>query len=657
MRLLLLLLQCGAVAFANRAIDNPGQMLVGMFTNEKTAQETLREKEAKAFRDFRAEQREAIIKAEGEIERATRDKTDADEDNATRQGQIRTLNRHINKWNTNIKHLKADRSAATQVRAMERADHENLKAQYRLSIDATNKAIDVIQGSGSMLLQYPDFKPLFQQQQIPDSVKQEITGLIQARMKGDVDNAANTGGRKSTTNIVEMLKDLSHQFEQELRDQDALNIGRKNAYDMLMEFTQGRIDALTDEIKVGTGKVGDHKQVIGENDGDIGGFNREIKENVHIHELESQLLAERTQKWEISDKKRENQILALGSGIKMLDGMVAASGKHKDKLIQIIKKRNARSFLQTFTSTGVTASQSAKLKELQTKANSHMVNSVVALLHAGTAAPVPQRVITIISDMVGRLEREHAESAALKQYCDKNLYQNESTRNELTSDIWKMWNSVAKEEAEANGQTKKMKAHDVNMAEKRDEIAEDKKQRLEDNKVNMEVVADCKGAIDSCANALDQLNVVQENNPGGQAVVTLVTLTKEMKAGFEDLLETTNQRETSQLEKHEDFVHAMEQGVRSETRRKEQSELKRQGHQQVAAGNKEDIGTKKKSLKAALVAFDSLQNECEGTSLKGEQLTPEERKAFMKARTEARDNEIEALKTVCDILGTSCSGS
>merc|ERR1719428_2011799 len=163
------------------------------------------------------------------------------------------LTKEIAEHDEDISTWKNDIKAATKVREIEAADYEAAHKDYTESIDALERAIQVLKDSadkvksqgGGAFLQVAELKKL---SLIPEEAKKVIDQFFQDADEFSDDQPAApeaSAYEYQSHGIIDMLEKLLNKFVDELRDLEKEEGESKHAFDMLMEDMAAQIEDST----------------------------------------------------------------------------------------------------------------------------------------------------------------------------------------------------------------------------------------------------------------------------------------------------------------------------------------------------------------------------------------------------------------------------
>merc|ERR1719456_143964 len=252
-----LLLLIVAPACAVTPIEKVIQMLTSMketSIKEKNDEEVAMTKFSTWCDNTQSFKTTAIKKAEDALAQLDADIEKAASDAAAAGSAIATLDKDIFTY-------EADKKEATEVREKAHADFEALHKDYSESIDAIERAMNVIKAGpqGQVSLVQTSLTSLSQLPKIPAHAKKVITAFLQRDsepMSALMQDAAEmiaapeaAGFEGSSGGILQMISDLEAKFNDERDDLEKKEAEERHSYDMLAQELTDQIEAALAERK------------------------------------------------------------------------------------------------------------------------------------------------------------------------------------------------------------------------------------------------------------------------------------------------------------------------------------------------------------------------------------------------------------------------
>jgi len=581
--------------------------------------------------------------------------------------EIAELDEDISIWTGDIK-------AATKVRAIEKADYDNMHKDYSESIDALERAIAVLkkqsydrkQAKESFLSESESFLQVASLKSlslIPPQAKEMIASFLaedeDAFQQGTSMAAPEANAYEfQSAGVIEMLSKLLDKFIGELTQLEKEEMNSKHAFDMLMQDLNAQI---AQAEKDRDSKAESKAKNLQKKADSIGN----LKDTTATREEDAKYLGDLTATCEqkASDfqsrqELRTEEIEAIEKAIEIISsGAVAGSAeKHLPSFAQS-SDSDVQSFAQ-LRAESTSRSKARVVSYLQSRAK--QLNSRVLTALATRAQDDPfTKVRKMIKDLIVRLMEEANEEAEHKGWCDTELSTNEQTRKEKTdavetlhADIDELEASLAKLSEEITDLTKAVSELDSAMAKAT-------KLRTEEKEKNAETISDAEEAQAAVAQALtvlkefyakagDATSFVQQgaepeifdspykgmqSENGG-----VVGMLEVIESDFARLESETKASEATAQKEYDGFMSDSKVDKSKKSASIEHKTAKEQDQKQALTSKKNDLEGTQKELDAALAYFDKLKPSCVDSGVSYED------------RVARRKEEIESLQEALKIL-------
>jgi hypothetical protein len=333
---------------------------------------------------------------------------------------------------------------------------------------------------------------------------------------------------------------------------------------------------------------------------------------------------------------------------------MAAIAKAKEILAEGVKV-----FLQTSSKTLVTVHASGSrvraqaVKVLKGLATKYKTFGLIELSSRAQSDPFG-KIRGLIESMIGKLEKEAAEEADQKSFCDEEISESKAKQAKIQGGLDKKAAAIAKAEANKAKLLEDIKLLEEQIAEIDSAQAEATKVRSEEHEDYLKASSDFKDSAEAVAKAVEVLNeyytsasfvqVSQAPELGGAQTDIGSTITSMLEAAEEDFAKLLAETEAAEAAALNAFEKLSQDNKVSKTTK--QGDVKGKTAEvkqiEVALSNyKEDHATLSDELSAVLTYLDKLKPQCE---VKVPSYA--ERKA-------AREQEIEGLKSALEVLAES----
>jgi hypothetical protein len=564
---------------------------------------------------------------------------------------IKVLDEDQDVWSGDIK-------AATKVRAIEKADYDKTHQDYSESIDAMQRAINVLKkethdrkqkkGKGS----FAQISALNEMTFIPSSAKKTINAFLQQGEEGSMDELGMDMGAPEANGyefqsqgVIDMLDKLVDKFVDERASLEKEEANGKNAYQLLMQNLKAEIvQAIKDKHGKQLNKA-KTAQMKADEKGDQ-------KEEQAIKKVDAKFLADlrstcsmKAGDFQARQQLRAEEIEAIEKAIEIIGGG-SVSGHAKKHLPGLLQKGSSFGQLRSNMNTEMQNKVAQYLKRQAAKLNSRVLSKVAERVAANPFAKVKK----MIKDLVVRLMEEANEEAEHKGWCDTELTTNGQTRKEktdavetLNAEIDLLKASIAKLTDSIGDLTEQVASLDKAMAKST-------KLRSEEKKTNTETISDSQEAQTAVAQALTVLKefyakaaeataFVQKPYQGMQAENGgVVGMLEVIESDFARLESETKASEATAQKEYDSFMTDSKVDKAEKSTAADHRAAKRQGEMAKLTTSKNDLVGTQKELDAALAYFDKLRPSCVDSGVSYED------------RVNRRKEEIESLQEALKVM-------
>jgi len=598
----------------------------------------------------------AIKKGAASLESLAADIQAADADAMAAANAIAALNKDIGIW-------ESDKADATAVRTKAKADYDALHKDYSESIDACERALNVIkagpQGQVS-LLELSSLPHLSEKQRktIMSFLQQSepINALMQDAQEIAAPEAAAFEG--SSGGILDMVTDLEAKFNDE---RDALEKAEgedRHSYDMLAQELTDSIEAATREVKAKSAlknkKLSEKAEAEGDSADTAAMKSDDEKYLADITATCEQKAADFAKRQEL----RQGELDAVSKAIEIMSSE-AVAGSGKKHLPTLVQTGTALAQLRSQTMSPVQRAVASFLSDKARSTNSR----ILSLISLKVSEDPFKKVSKMIKDMIIKLTEEATEEAEHKGFCDTELTTNKQTRdykteesNSLKAEIEKLTANIAQGTMEIADLSAEIATLDASVAKATEE-------RTAEKEKNTATIADAKAGQAAVAQATTVLKefydkaatataLVQASNGSGQSPMPetfdeaytgqasggVLGMLEVCQSDFARLEADTASAEDASAEEFDTFTSdsAVDKATKTATM-KHKEDMKTKDESALMTAKKDLVGVTEE-LDAALQYYEKLKPSCVDA---GESY--EERVARRKA-------EIESLQEALKIL-------
>ena len=473
----------------------PTQKVVDMLTKMKSKGELMMENESKEFATYTEwvsdEEKRlgfSITDSSTKIEELIAFAEKADSDVATLGEAIETLDKDISTLETELKE-------ATAMRASEHAEYVKVSTDYGESVDALERAIQVMGAEN------------FDRSQAASMLQKMATTVpggaaVLAAFLQEKSRAAEPGAPEvaayefQSGGIVQMLEDLLKKFKGELADVEESESNQAHEF-KLTEFH------LSDTIKRSKADREEKTATKAQTAAASAKAKGELAEAKAAKAADEKTLSDMLATYKSKDatfqnnqKVRADELAAIGKAAEIMSSE-DASGSY-EKRINLAQVK-AVSLLQTGSMRLSLQKQAAAV--LRSRGMALKSKTLLALAES-MPADAFAKVIGMIEDLVAKLKEEAAAEAEHKAWCDEQLKVNKEKRNAKTSESNKLMAEIEALSATIEKQGEEISMHVKNQQDLTKAMFEATELRQKEKEENAAIVADATAGVAAVQKAL-----------------------------------------------------------------------------------------------------------------------------------------------------------
>lgn len=650
---------------ASRSTITPVQKVVEMLSQMHKEGGEEKHKEQVQFAAFKqfcddttiAKER-AIKQADQAIEILTADIDKFASDSQRLQQEIAAHDADIASWD-------GDMAAATKVRQLEATDYSKLHADYGESIDALQRAIQVLKNQAYDRQQAPASLAQLQKVHDLDLIPKEAKRVLESFLEQDPEDPLSVtapeaaGYEFQSHGIIEVLEKLLDKFIDERTDLEKKEMNSKHAYEMLLQDLR----AQTAQAKTDRSNKAQASAKALQGKADASGTLQDTQttradDSKYVNDLKA-TCSQKAADFEQRQQLRAEELETLQKAIDILSSPEVAghAAKYLPSMLQNVHKKT-RALMQ-LRSDQASPSQHQVAQYLQEQArrlNSRILSTVA--VHANED-PF-EKVKKMIKDLIVRLMEEANEEAQHKGWCDTELATNEQTRQEKTelvemlhAEVDELKASIAKLSGDLTDLSEAVASLSADMAEAT-------KLRQEEKATNEQTIKDAQEAQAAVAQAVVILEefyakagestafVQQEPTPPpifdtpykGMAAASggVIGMLEVIQSDFARLEAETSAAEVSAQKEYNQYMTDSEVAKAQKEKDIEHKTAKKQDHEQALITKTADLDGTQKELDAALAYYDKLKPSCVDAGVSYDD------------RVSRRKEEIESLQEALRIL-------
>ena len=646
--ILALALVTGASAAAVTPVQKVIQLMEGMMTKGKEEKhaEQVQFAAYKQFCDDTTVEKTRLIKEAAEkIEVLTADiegYTAAAEQLAK---EIASHDEDISAWTGDVK-------AATKVRDMEKATYDKTHTDYSESIDALERAINVLKKQShdrpQALIQLQAVKSLAL---FPAEAKKTIDAFLQE----DDDLAAPeaNGYEFQSGGVIEMLEKLNDKFVGERTALEKEEANTKHNFDMLIQDLTAEIEQATQDSTEKTETKASKLEAKAKAESDLEDTSAaKAADEKYLADLTA-TCEQKSSDFEARQQLRSEELEAIAKAIEIVSsGAVSGSA---DKHLPALVQRSSLAQLRRSETSAHAMMQSRVAAMLRQRAEK-LGSRLLAKIADATEADPFKKVKKMIKDLIVRLMEEANEEAEHKGWCDTELSTNEQTRKEKTEAVETLHAETDQLQSSIAKLTEDISELSQSVSELDSAMAEATKLRQAEKATNEKTITDSGEAQTAVAQALTVLKEFYAKAGDATALIQqpeifdsaykgmgaesggVIGMLEVIESDFARLEADTRSAESSGQKEYDTFMTDSKVDKAAKQKDTEHKTAKKQDETQALTVKGEDLEGTQKELDAALAYYDKLKPSCVDAGVSYED------------RVGRRKEEIESLQEALRIL-------
>jgi len=559
----------------------------------------------------------------------------------------------------------ADKKEATEVRAQAHADFKATHADYSESIDAIERALQVIKaGPQGQALAQTSLLELSNLPKIPAHAKQVITAFLQQggepmsalmqdaqEMVAAPEAAAFEG---SSGGIVQMISDLEAKFNDERDDLEKKEADERHSFDMMAQELTDSIEAAVAERKSQLSTKNQCLSDKAKSEGESADTSAVLASDEKYLSDTSATCAQKKADGAKRQELRQGELDAIQKAIDIMssDAVAGSGAKHLPTMLQ------KSTSLAQLRSSSYSSSQKAVASFLEAKARE--TNSrILSLISTRVAEDPFKKVSKMIKDMIIKLTEEATEEAEHKGFCDTELTTNKQTRDAKTDQSEALSAEIEKLTADIKQYAAEIAELSQAVSDLDSAVAEATSIRTAEKEKNQATIADAQAGqvavgqattvlkefYDKAATATALVQAHQSPMPEtfdeaytGQSSGGVLSMLEVCESDFARLEADTASGEEESAAEYEKFMSdsAEDKAVKT-TNQKHKSEMKVKAESALQTA-KQDLTSVKAELDAAMEYYEKLKPSCVDAGESYEE------------RVARRKEEIQSLQEALKIL-------
>jgi DNA repair exonuclease SbcCD ATPase subunit len=568
---------------------------------------------------------------------------------ADASARISELSTEVEELAGKISSAETELSDATKLRKDEKATFDGSEKEMVETIDGLERAIVVLKRGQTSFLQQRDrnelkeltavFSKMIEANWVNKKDKAVVQSLLQST-DGDEDLSLNPQAKTSSYEghgggILDTLADMKEKAEATLSDARTAEMKAQHAYEMLKQSLETEISTMQKRMSAATAEKSGLENAKASAEEDLAATKKTLADDEKYLEELTVSCSMKAKEWATRQKDAAGELAAIAKAKEVLESGVKVflQVSSKAKVHNVEDDKRAR--------------VTAILKNISSKDHSFFF---AQMRSEATEGPFG-KVKGLIEDMIARLEKEAAEEADAKAFCDKETSESKAKQAELTAKSDKYGVRIEKATATIAELKEQIKTLQAQMAEMDAKQAEATGLRTKEHEEFMKASKDYKDSAEAVANAISVLQEYYSSGSfaqrkqapelGGAKTDIADTIMGMLEVAESDFTSLLAEAETSESAAQSSYDKLTEQNKLTKTANVEEvkgKEAKVKSEETALLNYKEDFATTGKELDSVLAYLDKLKPQCETKVM-----SYAERVAKRKA-------EIEGLKEALEIL-------
>jgi chromosome segregation ATPase len=568
---------------------------------------------------------------------------------ADASARISELSTEVEELAGKISSAETELSDATKLRKDEKATFDGSEKEMVETIDGLERAIVVLKRGQTSFLQQRDrnelkeltavFSKMIEANWVNKKDKAVVQSLLQST-DGDEDLSLNPQAKTSSYEghgggILDTLADMKEKAEATLSDARTAEMKAQHAYEMLKQSLETEISTMQKRMSAATAEKSGLENAKASAEEDLAATKKTLADDEKYLEELTVSCSMKAKEWATRQKDAAGELAAIAKAKEVLESGVKVflQVSSKAKVHNVEDDKRAR--------------VTAILKKISSKDHSFFF---AQMRSEATEGPFG-KVKGLIEDMIARLEKEAAEEADAKAFCDKETSESKAKQAELTAKSDKYGVRIEKATATIAELKEQIKTLQAQMAEMDAKQAEATGLRTKEHEEFMKASKDYKDSAEAVANAISVLQEYYSSGSfaqrkqapelGGAKTDIADTIMGMLEVAESDFTSLLAEAETSESAAQSSYDKLAEQNKLTKTANTEEvkgKEAKVKSEETALLNYKEDFATTGKELDSVLAYLDKLKPQCETKVM-----TYAERVA-------KREAEIEGLKEALEIL-------
>jgi len=589
---------------------------------------------------------------EDAITSAKRTIGDLEAEIADSTARISELSTEVEELAGKISTTEADLKEATGLREEEAKAFTASETELVETVDGLERAVTVIKRGQVSFLQQRDrdqmdsvvasLKKIIEATWVTKHDKAVVQALLQSGSSEDDEDlslqpqAATSEYESHGGGILDTLGDMKTKAESTLSDARTAEMKAQHTYEMLKQSLEMELSTMGKRMSQATTEKAGLEEVKASAEEQLAATKKTLADDEKYLEELKQSCSMKGQEWATRQKDAAGELAAIAKAKEVLESGVKV-------FLQVSTKAKAHDD----GSQGKRDRLMSILAKLEETDHSYFFMQVKSEAREGPF----DKVKGLIESMIMRLEKQAAEEAEAKAFCDTETSKSKAKQADLTAKSDKSMVRIEKATATIAELKEQIKTLQSQMAEMDAAQAEATSMRSKEHEEYLKASSDYKDSAEAVANAIA---VLQEYYSSGSFVQskqapelggaktdiadTIMSMLEVAESDFTSLLAEAEASESAAQSSYDKLTEQNAVTKAANTEEVKGKEAKVKSEETALLNYKEDFATTGKELDSVLAYLDKLKPQCETKVM-----TYAERVA-------KREAEIEGLKEALDIL-------
>jgi len=615
--------------------------LTGKVKGDLAAEETMMEEYTKYCDSESNEKEDAITSHKRTI-------GDLEAEIADASARISELGTEVEDLAGKISGAESELAEATKLRDEEKAAFAASESELVDTVDSLERALVVLK-RGQSFLQARDqdtmnkltmsLSKIIEANWVNSKDKATVQALLQSS-SGDEDlslqpQAKVSGYQSQGSGILDTISDMKEKAESTLSDARAAEMKAGHEYAMLKQNLEMQISTMKKRMSEATTEKSGLEDAKASAEEELASTKTTLADDEKYLEELKQSCSAKANEWATRQKDAAGELAAIAKAKEVLESGVKV-------FLQVSSKTHAKG--------DEGSDKRSRVISILSKLEDHSYFFTQIKSEARAGGPF-DKVKGLIESMITRLEKEAAEEADAKAFCDKETSESKAKQAELTAKSDKSQVRIEKATATIAELKEQIKALQEQMAEMDAAQAEATSLRNKEHEEYLKASKDYKDSAEAVANAIAVLQdyyssgsfvqTKQEPELGGAKTDIASTIMGMLEVAESDFTTLLAEAEASEKEAQSSYDKLTEQNTVTKTANTQEvkgKEASVKSEETALLNYKEDFATTGKELDAVLAYLDKLKPQCETKVMSYAE------------RVAKREAEIEGLKEALEIL-------